>query len=60
MSLTATESLQAMSQRAESLKQQGNLVDALAIHESAARTWPDSAVAQHNLASTLGDVGRYD
>ena len=60
MSLTATESLQAMSQRAESLKQQGNLVDALAIYESAAHAWPQSAVAQHNLASTLGDVGRYE
>lgn len=49
-----------MCQRAETFKQQGDLAAALWVHESAVKAWPDSAVAQHNLASTLGDMGRYD
>ncbi|TFH74675.1 tetratricopeptide repeat protein [Gammaproteobacteria bacterium LSUCC0112] len=60
MTSTATESLQAISQRADALKQRGDLAAALSVYEEAAHAWPDSAVAQHNLASTLGDLGRYD
>lgn len=60
MCSTTTETLQAMSQRADAFKQQGDLAAALSVYESAVLTWPDSAVAQHNLASTLGDLGRYD
>lgn len=60
MSSTVTESLQAMCQRADALKKQGDLAAALAVYESAVLSWPDSAVAHHNLASTLGDLGRYD
>lgn len=60
MSSTFNESLQAMCQRAETFKKQGDLAAALLVYESAVKAWPDSAVAQHNLASTLGDLSRYD
>ena len=60
MCSTTTETLQSMTDRAQTLKQQGDLAGALSVYETAVQAWPQSAVAQHNLASTLGDVGRYD
>lgn len=53
------ESLQSMCSRADACKARGNLDDALAIYESAIVAWPKSAVAMHNLAATLGDLGRH-
>lgn len=55
-----TESLQSMCDRADACKAQGNLAAALVIHEAAVLAWPKSAVAVHNLASTLGDLGRHE
>lgn len=52
------ESLQAMCARAEALKAQGRLEEALAVHEAAAAAYPDNAIALHNLAASQGDCGR--
>ncbi|MDP3518694.1 MAG: putative 2OG-Fe(II) oxygenase [Pseudohongiella sp.] len=49
-----------MTDRAQTLKQQGDLAGALSVYETAVQAWPQSAVAHHNLASTLGDAGRYE
>jgi len=60
MCSTTTETLQSMTDRAQTLKQQGDLAGALSIYETAVQAWPQSAVAHHNLASILGDIGRFD
>lgn len=52
-----TESLQAITARAEALKSQGDYQGALQVFRLAAQSWPQSAVALHNLASILGDLG---
>jgi tetratricopeptide (TPR) repeat protein len=53
------ESLQALCARADALKAQKRLDEALAVHESAAAAYPDNAIALHNLAATQGDCGRH-
>jgi tetratricopeptide (TPR) repeat protein len=45
--------------RATALKAAGRWKAALAIHRRSAQLYPASAVADHNLASTLGDLGRF-
>ncbi|MDP2283164.1 MAG: tetratricopeptide repeat protein, partial [Pseudohongiella sp.] len=60
MCSTTTETLQSMCDRAQTLKQQGDLPGALSVYETAVQAWPQSAVAHHNLASTLGDLGRFE
>lgn len=41
------------------MKAQGRVEDAIPVYEAACRAYPSSAVAQHNLAATLGDAARY-
>ncbi|MDO8909900.1 MAG: putative 2OG-Fe(II) oxygenase [Pseudohongiella sp.] len=55
-----TESLQSMTARADALKARGNYQDALLIYRLAVESWPQSAVAVHNLASILGDLGHHE
>ncbi|SEM98466.1 Flp pilus assembly protein TadD, contains TPR repeats [Sphingomonas gellani] len=45
--------------RAAALKASGDLAGAARAYEQAARVRPDSSVAEHNLASTLGDLGDF-
>lgn len=54
-----TESLKSLTERASLLKQQGKLNAAIDVYADAARAWPSSAVAYHNLAGSLGDARRY-
>lgn len=51
-------SLQTMSEQAGELRDRGRLEEAIALFAKAAREYPESAVAEHNLASVLGDAGR--
>lgn len=53
-----TKSLKALSDQAQALKQQGLRYDAIDLYSKAATLYPQSAVAEHNLAAALGDVGR--
>jgi len=53
------ESLQSMCARASALKAQQRLDEALSVYQAAAAAWPHSAVAVHNVAATLGDLGRH-
>lgn len=53
------ESLQALCARADALKAQQRLEEALAVHETAAAAYPDNAIAFHNLAASQGDCGRH-
>lgn len=48
----------AATQAASRLKAEGRWAEAVAAYEAIARAFPTSAVAFHNLASTLGDAGR--
>ncbi|WBQ14176.1 putative 2OG-Fe(II) oxygenase [Hyphomonadaceae bacterium BL14] len=54
------ESLQALCARADALKAQKRLEEALAVHELAAAAYPDNPVALHNLAASQGDCGRHE
>jgi tetratricopeptide (TPR) repeat protein len=51
-------SLKLMSRQAARLKEAGKLDEAIALYSKAARNYPNSAVAEHNLAAVLGDAGR--
>jgi len=53
-----TASLETLTSQAQALKQQGNHDKAIALYAKAASRYPGSAVAEHNLAAILGDVGR--
>jgi uncharacterized protein (TIGR02466 family) len=53
-----TTSLKALSDQAQAMKQQGQRYDAIDLYSKAATLYPQSAVAEHNLAAALGDVGR--
>jgi len=53
-----TTSLKALSDQAQALQQQGQRYDAIDLFSKAAKLYPQSAVANHNLAAALGDVGR--
>jgi len=53
------ETLQTMTAHANTLKAQKRFDEALAVYEAAAKAWPQSAVAVHNIAATLGDMGRH-
>ena len=46
-----------LAEHAAALKALGQPDKALSIHERAAQLYPDSAVAHHNLAGSLGDLG---
>jgi Flp pilus assembly protein TadD len=54
------ESLNALTQRANALKADGRVEDAIKLYAEAVRAYPASAVAEHNLAGALGDFGRYE
>lgn len=45
--------------RAVALKALGRLDESLDLSRRAAVAWPDSGVAWHNVAATLGDLGRH-
>ena len=51
-------SLEQLTDHANDLKSQGLLEDAIAAYAKAANLYPGSAVAEHNLAAALGDIGR--
>jgi tetratricopeptide (TPR) repeat protein len=51
-------SLQALINKAAMLKQRGRLSEAIAVYRQAVKRYPDSGVAEHNLAGALGDAGR--
>ena len=53
-----TTSLKSMSDQARALKERGQLDQAIELFAKAAAAYPESAVAEHNLASVLGDAGR--
>jgi tetratricopeptide (TPR) repeat protein len=55
-----SESLQAMCARGDALKAQQRLDEALGVFQAASAAWPQSAVAVHNVAATLGDLGRHE
>jgi tetratricopeptide (TPR) repeat protein len=48
-----------LAQHAAALKAVGRVQEALAMNERAAVLYPDSVVAHHNLAATLGDLARF-
>lgn len=48
-----------LANQAKALKAQGRLDDAIAVYNRAVALFPNSAVAQHNLAAALGDAARY-
>lgn len=50
----------ALAAYAQALKATGRLEAALTIYERAARDYPSSGVAEHNVASLLGDLNRHD
>lgn len=45
--------------RVQEARAAGDLDGAIRLHETAIRTNPQSAVAEHNLAAALGDAGRW-
>ncbi len=53
------ESLQSLCARADALKAQKRLEEALAVHEAAVAAYPDNTIALHNLAASQGDCGRH-
>lgn len=53
------ETLLSLTDRAQRLKSQGRLQEAIAVHEMAVRAYPNNGIAAHNLAATLGDAGRH-
>ncbi len=53
-----TTSLKALSDQAQALKQQGQRYEAIDLYEKVTTLYPESAVAEHNLAAALGDIGR--
>ena len=53
-----TNSLKEISEQARRFQESGNLDEAIRLFEEAASSYPDSAVAEHNLAAALGDIGR--
>lgn len=50
--------LKEMTDQAHALKEQGQPFEAIDLYSEVAVQYPNSAVAEHNLASALGDVGR--
>ncbi|MFC3071001.1 2OG-Fe(II) oxygenase family protein [Phenylobacterium soli] len=56
---TAGASLQSLTDQADALKAAGRLGEAAQAYARAAAQYPRSAVAEHNLAATLGDLARY-
>ena len=50
--------LQTLFDRAATLKEQGQVSEAIDLYTKAARQFPDSGAAEHNLAAALGDAGR--
>ena len=55
-----TATLKGLTDQAQALQQQGKQYEAIDLYTKAATVYPDSAVAEHNLAAALGDVGRAD
>lgn len=55
-----SDALKALLQRAGALKQQGRTDEALSVYRRAAASFPQSGLAYHNLAATLGDAGRFE
>ena len=53
-----TISLESLTEQAKTLKDQGRKDEAIELYARAAAAYPNSAVAEHNLAGVLGDVGR--
>lgn len=53
-----TISLKSLTDQARALKDQGKQHEATKLFAKATTAYPDSAVAEHNLAGILGDVGR--
>jgi len=53
-----TTTLKSLSDQAYALKQQGQQYEAIDLYTKVTTLYPDSAVAEHNLAAVLGDVGR--
>jgi len=53
-----TVTLKGLTDQAQALQQQGNQHGAIDLYTKAATMYPDSAVAEHNLAAALGDIGR--
>lgn len=54
------ETLQMLNSLAEALKVQGNLDEAIKVHQQAALAYPQNGIAAHNLAAILGDAGRHE
>lgn len=48
-----------LTDRANALKAQGKLTEAIDVYAEAVRAWPNSGIAEHNLAAALGDGGRH-
>lgn len=53
-----TATLKGLTDQAQALQQQGKQYEAIDLYTKAATVYPNSAVAEHNLAAALGDVGR--
>ena len=53
-----TTSLKALTEQAQALNMQGQRYEAIDLYAKAASMYPQSAVAEHNLAAILGDIGR--
>ena len=53
-----TTTLKEMTDQAHALKDQGQPFAAIDLFAEVAVMYPNSSVAEHNLASALGDVGR--
>lgn len=52
--------LTALLQEADRLKATGQMEPALSLYRQAVQRFPAEPVARHNLAATLGDLGRHD
>lgn len=52
------DTLQSLTDRANLLKREGRLSEAIEVFIQAAKAYPRSAVTEHNLAGALGDAGR--
>ena len=50
--------LQSLLDKATRLKERGKLTEAITVYRQAIKQYPDSGVAEHNLAGALGDGGR--
>ena len=53
-------SLQSIFDKAVALKERGKLLEAIDLYRKAVKQFPDSGVAEHNLAGALGDAGRWN